>query len=409
MDLFFEIMWRTVAALVMVGVVMTLAGYSVLGERKVSSWIQGRVGPNRTRIPIISDLPIIGKFLTRLGIFQLPADGLKFLFKEDPLPAHVNKVYYLLAPIVALVPALLIIAVIPFGEYQVLVDGILESRPIILAPGVDLGMLFILAVSSLGVYGIVMAGWAANSKYPFYGSIRASAQMISYELALGMSLLPVFIWANAPGAVASLSLAGVVDSQQYVWNAFWMPLPAFIFLVSLFAETNRLPFDMAESETDLVGGFHTEYGAFKFGLFFTGEYAHMFLGSAVFTLLFFGGWHFFPTFGVLPEWIVEPWAQWQLPWAQADLPTWLGWLNPYPELYWVGGLCSALWFIFKTLFLVFFFMWVRWTLPRFRYDQVMNLGWKFLVPAALACVVFYALFIAFLDTVTVTEDGWLIF
>ncbi|MGF1450824.1 MAG: NADH-quinone oxidoreductase subunit H, partial [Opitutales bacterium] len=308
-----EIIWRLVFALVLVGLVMTLAGYSVLGERKVSSWIQGRVGPNRTRVPILSDLPIVGRFLTRLGVFQLPADGLKFLFKEDPIPGHVNKVYYVLAPVVALFPALLIIALIPFGEYQVLVDGVLRSEPVMLAPGVDLGMLFILAVSSLGVYGIVMAGWAANSKYPFYGSIRASAQMISYELALGMSLLPVFMWANGPTGYSDLSLAGVVDSQMILWNVIWMPLPAFIFLVSLFAETNRLPFDMAESETDLVGGFHTEYGAFKFGIFFTGEYAHMFLGSAIFTLLFFGGWHFLPTFGFLPDWFAEPWATWQLP------------------------------------------------------------------------------------------------
>jgi NADH-quinone oxidoreductase subunit H len=405
-----EVLWRLAAALVMVGVVMTLAGYSVLGERKVSSWIQGRVGPNRTRVPIISDLPVIGNFLTRLGIFQLPADGLKFLFKEDPLPGHVNKVYYVLAPVVALFPALLIIAVIPFGEYQRLVEGVLVTEPVVLAPGVDLGMLFILAVSSLGVYGIVMAGWAANSKYPFYGAVRASAQMISYELAMGMSLLPVFMWANGPGMVANLSLTGVVHSQVFLWNVIWMPLPAFIFLVSLFAETNRLPFDMAESETDLVGGFHTEYGAFKFGLFFTGEYAHMFLGSAVFTLLFFGGWHFLPTFGVLPEWLAQPWAEWRLPWADVEFPAWLGWLiNPAPSVYWLGGLVSVLWFILKTLGLVFFFMWVRWTLPRFRYDQVMNLGWKFLVPAALACVVIYAIVIAGLDRISITEDGWIVF
>ncbi len=402
-----EIFWRASAAVTLLGVVMTLAGYSVLGERKVSSWIQGRVGPNRTRIPIISDLPFIGSILTRLGIFQLPADGLKFLFKEEPVPGHVNKVYYLLAPLVALFPALLIMCVIPFGQYQWIDNGVLVSEPVMLAPGLDMGMLFILSVSSLGVYGIVMAGWAANSKYPFFGAIRCSAQMISYELALGMSLLPVFMWANGPGMAGNLSLVGVVGSQALWWNVLWMPLPAFIYLVSLFAETNRLPFDLAESETDLVGGFHTEYGAFKFGLFFTGEYAHMFLGSAVFTLLFFGGWHFLPTFGILPEWIAQPWAEWRLPWAEVDFPAWLAWLNPFPQVYWLGGLFSVLCFILKTLGLVFFFMWIRWTLPRFRYDQVMNLGWKYLVPGALACVVIYAILIAFLDR-WVVQDGFLL-
>lgn len=374
-----EIIWRVSAALVMVGVVMTLAGYSVLGERKVSSWIQGRVGPNRTRIPIISDIPVIGPFLTRLGIFQLPADGAKFLFKEDPIPGHVNKVYYVLAPVVALFPALTVMVVIPFGQFQW--EG--EIVPLTLAPNLDLGMLFILAVSSLGVYGIVMAGWAANSKYPYFGAVRSSAQMISYELAMGMSLLPVFMWANGPAGDGNLSLHAAVMGQTALWNFIWMPIPAFIFLVSLFAETNRLPFDMAESETDLVGGFHTEYGSFKFGLFFTGEYAHMFLGSAVFTLLFFGGWHLLPTFGVLPDWVANPWATWP------------------PVL---SALASAGWFICKTLFLVFFFMWVRWTLPRFRYDQVMNLGWKWLVPGALGCVIVYAILIAIIDQAQVGEN-----
>ncbi len=376
-ELIWEIIWRVAAAGVMIGIVMTLAGYSVLAERKVASWIQGRIGPNRTTIPILGDIPILGELLTKLGIFQLPADGLKFLFKEDPIPGHVNKLYYVLAPVVALLPALTIMCVIPFGQYGVFNEAgkLIRQAPVVLA-NIDIGILFILAFNSLGVYGIVMAGWAANSKYPFFGSIRSSAQMISYELAMGISLLPVFIWANAPGSAGDLSLFSAVNSQTALWNAIWMPIPAFIFLISVFAEANRLPFDMPESETELVGGFHTEYGAFKFGLFFTGEYAHMLLGSAVFVLLFLGGWHFLPTFGFLPEWFANPWASW---------PAWL------------AGLFSTLWFLAKTLFFVFFFIWVRWTLPRFRYDQVMNLGWKWLVPLALANLFLYIIVIALID------------
>lgn len=365
MELWITLFLKTAAALTMIVVVMTLAGYSVLGERKVSSFIQGRVGPNRTKPPIIGDIPLIGPLLTRLGIFQLPADGLKFLFKEEPVPGHVNKVYYILAPVVALMPALTIMCVMPFGQY---VNDAGEVVPLVLA-NIDIGILFILAFNSLGVYGIVMAGWAANSKYPFFGSIRSSAQMISYELAMGLSLLPVFIWANAPGEAGDLTLFNAVASQAGLWNVFWMPIPAFIFLVSVFAESNRLPFDMPESETELVGGFHTEYGAFKFGLFFTGEYAHMFLGSAVFVLLFGGGWHFLP-------FMPSPWLDW-------------------PPL--LSGLASTTWFVLKTLCFVFFFMWVRWTLPRFRYDQVMNLGWKWLVPLAVVNLFLYIGIIAWWD------------
>jgi len=354
----------------MIGIVMTFAGYSVLGERKVASWIQGRVGPNRAELPLLSAIPIIGPFLKGLGIWQLPADGLKFLFKEDPLPGHVKKVYYVLAPIVALVPALLTMVVLPFGIY---VNDAGEAMPLVLA-NIDLGILFILAVSSLGVYGIVLAGWSANSKYPFLGGIRSSAQMISYELAMGLSILPVFMWAAAPGTDSTLNLFSVVNAQDAWWLLLTQPVGALIFMTAVFAEANRLPFDMPESETELVGGFHTEYGSFKFGLFFTAEYAHMVIGSAVFTVLFLGGWHFLPTFGVLPESLANPWPA--------------GWL---------GGVLSTLWFIAKTFFFVFLFMWVRWTLPRFRYDQVMNLGWKMLLPLAIANLLFYTILFAVVD------------
>ena len=348
---------KVIYALLMVSVVMTIAGYTVLAERKVSAWMQGRVGPNRTVLPIIGFIPIIGPFLRNLGIFQPLADGLKFLFKEEIVPGHVNKFYYYLAPLVALVPALTTMTVLPFGEFTN-AEG--ETVPLVLA-NVDMGILFVLAVSSLGVYGIVLGGWSSNSKYPLLGGIRSSAQMISYELAMGLSVLPVFLWVNEPGSSGGLSLVRVMEWQaDGWWMVFFQPVSALIFLVALFAETNRLPFDMPESETDLVGGFHTEYGAFKFGIFFIAEYAHVIVGSAIFAILFLGGWHFLP-----------------------------GMENPWP-VGWIGAVLSVAWFLFKTFSMVFLFIWVRWTLPRFRYDQVMKLGWGKLLPLALVNLIFYA-------------------
>ena len=233
---------KVLFAFLMVGAVMTMAGYSVLAERKVSAWMQGRVGPNRTVLPLVGYIPIVGSLLKGLGIFQPLADGLKFLFKEEIVPGHVNKFYYYLAPIVALVPALTTMTVLPFGEF---LDSDGNPFTLILAD-LDIVILYILAVSSLGVYGIVLAGWSSNSKYPFLGGIRSSAQMISYELAMGLSLLPVFLWVSEPGTSASsLSLVEIVRSQNAsTWLLIIQPLSALIFLIALFAETNRLPFDM---------------------------------------------------------------------------------------------------------------------------------------------------------------------
>lgn len=347
-------------------VILTICAYAVLAERKVSAWIQGRLGPNRTSLPLIGGIPVIGPVLTRLGLFQPMADGLKMLLKEDIIPSHVNKPYFLLAPMIALIPAVVTIAFVPFGQY-IDAEGIL--RPLALS-NLDVGLLFLFAVSSLGVYGIILAGWAANSKYPFFGAIRASAQLISYELAMAFSVLPVLIWANGPGVEAGLSLFSIVQSQQGPWLILLMPVSALIFMVALFAETNRLPFDMAECETELVSGHHTEYGSMKFGLFPVAEYAHIVVGSAVFTILFLGGWNI-------------------LPWI------------PFPtELFGstlVASILSVVWFLGKVLALVFFFIWVRWTLPRFRYDQVMNLGWKMLLPLAIANLIITAILIAVYD------------
>jgi NADH-quinone oxidoreductase subunit H len=345
-----------IKALIMIGAVMSCAGYAVLLERKVAAYIQGRPGPNRTQLPLLGSLPVIGPILTRLGLFQPAADGLKFLFKEDPLPGHVNKFYYVLAPLVAFIPAMTTMTVLPIGSFTGS-DGV--TVPIVLA-NLDIGILFILAVSSLGVYGIILGGWASNSKYPFLGGVRASAQMISYELAMGLSLLPVFMWFGG-----SLNLATIVEAQNGLyWTIFFQPLSALIFLVALFAETNRLPFDMPESETDLVAGYNTEYGAFKFGLFFVGEYTHIIIGSGVFTLLFLGGWNI--PFVSMPAGIA-------------------------------GAVLSVAVFAAKTFVLVFFFMWIRWTLPRFRYDQVMTLGWQKLLPLAVINLIAYALIIALIE------------
>jgi len=253
--------------------------------------------------------------------------------------------------------------------------------PLMLA-NVDVGILAVFAVASLGIYSMILAGWASNSKYPFLGSIRASAQLISYELSLTLSVLPVFLWINEPGRDATLSLVRAVEFQSKsgflggAWFIFIMPVSALIFLVALFAETNRLPFDMIESEADLVGGFHTEYGAFKWSLFFVSEYSHMVVGSSVFILLFFGGWN-------------------PLPWV--PLSTLAGWLHLQHWPVVVGALSIVI-FLAKVLFMIFFFMWVRWTVPRFRYDQVMRIGWQKLLPLALGNLIVYAIAIAVIQT-----------
>jgi NADH-quinone oxidoreductase subunit H len=356
-------------------VVFPMSSLCTMAERKVSAWIQGRPGPNRTIVPWAAYIPVLGGVLQRLGLFQLAADGLKFLVKEEPVPGQVNKPYFILAPIVAMIPALTTVTVVPFGAY--LSGG--EIHPLVLA-NVDVGLLAVFAVSSLGIYSLILAGWASNSKYAFLGGVRASAQLISYELSLTLAVLPVFLWINAPGSAGSLSLVRVVayQSQPGFWGGSWflftMPLSALIFIIALFAETNRQPFDMPESEADLVGGFHTEYGAFKWALFFVAEYANMIVGSAVFTLLFLGGWN-------------------PLPWV--PLATLAGWLHLLGHPF-ILGLVSIAIFLGKIVCLIFFFMWVRWTVPRFRYDQVMKIGWQKLLPLAIANLVLYALGIALL-------------
>jgi NADH-quinone oxidoreductase subunit H len=386
-----------IKGLAVIGVMFPIGGACSLVERKVSAWIQGRPGPNRALPPWLAWIPGIG-FLQRLGAFHLMADGIKMFLKEDSLPGHVNKFYFLLAPVVGMIPALTTVTVVPFGAYF---DEAGQLIPLVLA-NLDVGILAVFAIGSLGVYSLIIAGWASNSKYPFLGGIRASAQLISYELSMTLAVIPVFLVVNVPGGQGTLSLTDVVAFQsgtsgwQGTWFIMTMPLSAVVFLVALFAETNRLPFDMAEGEADLVGGFHTEYGSMKWGLFFVAEYSHMLIGSGVFTLLFLGGWNPLPW---LPLSTVVGWLSGFFAWA-GSLADWLAWLGHLAPLFQhpiAVGLLSIAIFMGKVLFFMFLFMWVRWTVPRFRYDQVMKLGWQKLLPLAIGELIFYAGLIAWLQ------------
>jgi NADH-quinone oxidoreductase subunit H len=385
-DFFFQFpVWvqTAIKGFAVILVIFPIAGVCSMAERKVAAWVQDRPGPNRAIVPWIAWIPVLGKFLQRLGIFHVMADGGKMLFKEDSTPGNVNKFYFIAAPLLAMVPALTTVSVVPFGTYF---DEAGKAIPLILA-NLDVGILAVFAIASLGVYSLILAGWASNSKYPFLGSVRASAQLISYELSMTISVLPVFLWVNAPGTDGTLGLARVVEFQSQpgliggAWFGFLMPISAFIFLVCLFAETNRQPFDTIESEADLVGSFHTEYGAFKWGLFFVAEYSHMIVGSGIFMLLFCGGWN-------------------PLPWL--PLASVVEWLNHVTGLAFTlqplfVGILSIVIFLGKVLAMIFFFMAVRWTVPRFRYDQVMRIGWRVLLPLSIANLLFYAIAIALIQ------------
>jgi len=344
------IIFSLVKLVVVISVVEGLVAYSVLAERKISAWIQDRVGPNRTAPPFMKYVPVIGPFLTRLGVFQPLADGLKAFLKEDFTPAGVRKIYFWLAPAIVLIPALMTLAVIPFGSQ-------LGAQKMVLAD-LNVGILYTFGIVSLGVYGIVLAGYAANSKYPFLGGIRSSAQMISYELSMGMSVIPVLMIAGG------LNLSQIIGWQAaHGWLVFYAPLSFFIFLVAAFAETNRLPFDLPEAETELVGGYHTEYSSMKFALFFLAEYSNMVASSAMMVTLFFGGW-------TLPFWGLD-----------------------HPATTLVLGVAHILVFVVKMLAFMVLFIWVRWMFPRFRYDQLMDLGWRRFLPLALANILVTAIWL----------------
>jgi NADH-quinone oxidoreductase subunit H len=333
-ELLFDIAASLVKLLFIVHVALALAAYMSLAERKVSAWMQDRIGPNRVGYA---------------GLLQPIADALKFFFKEDVVPGQVDKALYVLAPAITLIPAFLVLAVIPFGPP---IEVLGRSVPLVVAD-LDVGILFVFAVSSLGVYGIVLAGWASNSKYPLLGGVRSSAQMISYEVALGLSVVGIFM------ATESLRMTDVITAQiDGVWFVFSQPLGFLVFLTAAFAETNRLPFDLPEAETELVAGYHTEYSSMKFAMFFMAEYTAMFGFSALIAVLFFGGWDIpFVSDG-----------------AMSALGNW-------------GALIGFASFMVKAMAVLFFYIWVRWTIPRFRFDQLMHLGWAVLLPIALVNVV----------------------
>lgn len=329
-----------VKILILLVVLLTVVAYAVWFERKLVAHMQSRWGPTR-----------VGPH----GLLQPLADAIKLLTKEDLIPSGSFRLLYVLAPMLSLGTALLAFAVIPFGPVTRV-----GNVDLFQVADLDIGLLFILSVSSMGVYGIALAGWSSNSKYSLLGGLRSSAQMISYELAVGLSVVGVLLLSG------SLSLRTIVDSQAGVywgwlprWNVFPQFAGFFCFLVAAIAETNRLPFDLPEAETELVAGYHTEYSSMKFAMFFMAEYANMVTASCLATLLFFGGWHG-PVFGP--------------PLLEALLP--------------------LLWFSFKVFCFLFLYVWIRGTLPRFRYDQLMAFGWKFLVPVALANLVLTSLVVA---------------
>jgi NADH-quinone oxidoreductase subunit H len=367
-------------------VIMPMVAYSVYAERRFSAIIQDRLGPNRTGVP----LTLLGFKkdwnLLNAGLMQPLADGLKFLFKEDFTPGHVNKVYYWLAPCLTMVPALLTCVVMPFGsELDLTWAGVPKAIPMVIA-NLNVGPLFIFAIASLGVYGIVLAGWASNSKYPFLGGVRSSSQMISYEISLGLSIIPVLM---IFGELNLSKMSAYQDANGWLllplWGeglslerwALWVPvvISFVIFTISMFAETNRTPFDLPECETELVAGYHTEYSSMKFALFFMGEYAAMIIGSGLCVTLFLGGWSipFAPLLSDL--------TGLQFHFTPGSTPFYTGLLH-------IGS------FFAKIVFFILFFIWVRWTLPRFKFDQLMSLGWKVFFELALLNVILTAIILA---------------
>lgn len=333
-----------VKMLVIFGLVMVTVAYTTFAERRIAAWIQDRHGPNR-----------VGPW----GLFQVLADGVKNFMKEETYPAESNKILFVLAPALAFVPAMLTWSVIPFASPLPTpwgrIDMVVADLPI--------GFLFTLAISSLGVYGLTLAGWSSNNKYALLGGLRASAQMVSYEIAMGMSTVCVLLLAG------NVHFSEIIGQQVTMgWNVMLLSVAFFLFIVSAFAETNRVPFDLPESESELVAGYHTEYSAMKYSMFPIAEYANMITAGAMLSTLFLGGWDI-------------PFTTWD------NVP-------PFTAL---KTIVTFGFFAAKVVFWIFFFIWIRWTLPRFRYDQLMSLGWKFMLPVALAYIALIATVIVVLD------------
>lgn len=318
--------------LIVLLVILTTVANLVYAERRISAFIQNRIGPNR-----------VGPW----GLFQAPADVIKLFFKEEIVPTNANRFVHTLAPVISITVALSTFAVVPFGDRIVLFGQ--EIRLII--ADVNIGVLYILAMTSLGVYGLTLSGWSSNNKYSLLGALRSSAQLVSYELSMGLAVVGVIMVAG------TLRLDRIVELQAgFAWNAFLTPIGFITFVVASFAETNRLPFDLPEAEPELVGGYHTEYSGMRFGSFFMAEYANMITSSALIVTLFLGGWQV-PGLGLL-----------------GLTPFWL-------------AVAQVAGFVLKVCAVLVFYMWVRWTIPRFRYDQLMNLGWKVMLPLGLVNLV----------------------
>ena len=330
-----------IASAIKVVVVFTVYMVSVamltLAERKISAWIQDRRGPNRAG---------------PMGLLQPAADGVKNIMKEETYPDAADKLLFVLAPALAFIPAFLTWSVIPFGAPLPTPWGRID----LVVADLPIGFLFTLAIASLGVYGIVLAGWSSNSKYSLLGGLRSSAQMVSYEISMGLSTVAVLLLAG------NVTIDAIIQQQATQgWNVFLLSVACFVFIVSSFAETNRSPFDMPEAESELVAGYHSEYSAMKFSMFFIAEYANMITASALIVSLFFGGWDI-------------PFTQWD------NVAPWLP----------IKSLLTFVAFFAKLAFFIFFFMWIRWTVPRFRYDPLMSLGWKVFLPVSLAYLVLIA-------------------
>ena len=323
---------KTIIVVAVFTVSLVIAMYSTYAERKVSALLQDRIGPNRA-----------GPF----GLLQPVADGVKFFMKEEIIPSSANKFLFILGPSLAMMTACLTGAVIPWGSYL----EIGASQVALQVTDINIGVLYIFAVVSIGVYGVMIGGWASNNKFSLMGAIRASSQMISYEIAMGLSIIALIM------TTGTLSIGEIVQQQTTGWwNIVYQPLGFFIFMICAFAECNRTPFDLPECEAELVGGYHTEYSSMKLGLYLFSEYINMFISSAVMSAFFFGGY---------------------------DIP-YIEVLNLDHNVVTILG---SAFFFFKIVLFIFLFMWVRWTLPRFRYDQLMNLGWKIMIPLAIANII----------------------
>ncbi len=350
---------KTIVFFVLLLLGVALATYM---ERKVAGFMQDRSGPNR-----------VGP----LGILQVMADGLKFILKEEVTPGAAHKKFFMLAPALALFPATVLFGVIPLGSPLPTRWG----RVDMIVADVPVGFLYVLAIASLAVYGVVMAGWSSNSKYSFLGGLRGSAQMISYEIGLAMSLVPVLMLAGnveMPVLVSMQQSFGAGPATYGMWFILPLTLSGFFFMVSGLAETNRVPFDLPEAEAEIVGGYHTEYSSMKFGMFFLGEYFHLITTGALISVFFLGGW--------------------DIPFWQGDNIRVLADGTVIGDPAWWKTLLTLLAFTAKTVFFVAFFMFVRWTIPRFRYDQLMDLGWKVFIPALMVYIMLMAVAIVALDS-----------